>query len=137
MRNKSVERVLVLLAACSVCGCTGYSGTPHGVVAVETGNAHVALVFSDSDRAEIHRYYRQHLPPGLAKRETLPPGLRKQLVKRGSLPPGLGGERLPADLERRLGRLPAGYARLRIATDVVLLDENTHIILDVITDIGR
>ena len=29
------------------------------------------------------------LPPGLAKRDRLPPGLEKHLLKHGSLPPGL------------------------------------------------
>src|SRR4026207_2323497 len=29
------------------------------------------------------------LPPGLAKRQPLPPGLRSQLRERGELPPGL------------------------------------------------
>ncbi len=31
------------------------------------------------------------LPPGLAKRDELPPGLEKQLEKNGTLPPGLSG----------------------------------------------
>ncbi len=35
-------------------------------------------------------YYRNEgLPPGLAKREQLPPGLQKHVRERGSLPPGL------------------------------------------------
>ena len=137
MNNETIKRVLIILSACSVVGCAGYSTTPRGTVAVNTEHAHVALVFNDHDRTEIRRYYRQHLPPGLAKRETLPPGLRKQLVQRGSLPPGLSSERLPADLESRLGRLPSGYVRLRIATDVVLLDEKTRVILDVVSDINH
>ena len=33
--------------------------------------------------------YGQGLPPGLAKRDRLPPGLEKHLLKHGSLPPGL------------------------------------------------
>ena len=45
-----------------------------------------------------------HLPPGLAKKDRLPPGLEKQLVRNGTLPPGLQ-KRLypaPAELERCL-----------------------------------
>jgi hypothetical protein len=120
-----------------VLGCAGYTTAPRGTVAVQTENARIALVFSDNDRAEIRRYYRKHLPPGLAKRDTLPPGLRKQVVKRGSLPPGLRSAQLPDELNHRLSRLPAGYIRLRVAEDVILLDEHTRIILDVVTNISE
>ncbi len=41
------------------------------------------------------------LPPGLAKKDHLPPGLQKHLWKRGSLPPGL---------QKRLGPGPMYYA---------------------------
>ncbi len=34
-------------------------------------------------------YEGRGLPPGLAKRDQLPPGLEKHLLKHGSLPPGL------------------------------------------------
>ncbi len=34
-------------------------------------------------------YGGRGLPPGLAKRDRLPPGLEKHLLKHGSLPPGL------------------------------------------------
>jgi len=118
-------------------GCTGHSTTPRGAVSVQTENAHVAIIFNENDRAEIRRYYRKHLPPGLAKRESLPPGLRKQLVKRGTLPPGLRSAQLPTELNRRLSHLPDGYIRLRVATDVILLNEQTRVILDVVSDINN
>ena len=38
---------------------------------------------------EIHEWYRdhhEHLPPGLAKRDRLPPGLERQIVAHGFLP---------------------------------------------------
>src|SRR5229473_2627386 len=62
--------------------------------------------YKDHDREAIRRWYDDHqsnLPPGLAKRDQLPPGLEKQLVRCGTLPPGLQ-KRLqpcPEDLERR------------------------------------
>ncbi len=36
-------------------------------------------------------YYGRHdgLPPGLARKNRLPPGIQKHLLERGSLPPGL------------------------------------------------
>lgn len=136
LRCKRLCAAVIIFSAVSVLGCAGYTTAPRGTVAVQTENARIALVFSDNDRAEIRRYYRKHLPPGLAKRDTLPPGLRKQVAKRGSLPPGLRGVQLPDELNHRLSRLPEGYIRLRVAEDVILLDERTRIILDVVTNIS-
>lgn len=118
-------------------GCVMNGATTRGGVAVYGDRAYASIMFSDSDRMLIRRYYREHLPPGLAKREHLPPGLRKQLVRHGTLPPGLDGQYLPLDLDRHLSRLPSGYVRLRIATDVLLLDGRTRLILDTVQDIGR
>ncbi len=119
-----------------------------GSVAMHDGrtHTHVGVVFSDSDRHHIHNYYRERyhyyygakkhkgrkgLPPGLAKRQQLPPGL----AKHDRLPPGLYGYRLPHELDRRLSRTPAGVIRVRIGTSIVLMDESTRVVLDVIKDI--
>src|SRR5688572_7847659 len=61
------------------------------------------------------------LPPGLAKREQLPPGLQRQLAKNGKLPPGLEKKihPLPRDLELKLPRLPDGRKRIFIAGNVI------------------
>lgn len=95
------------------------------------------LVFSDRDQQVIRNYYSggRGLPPGLAKKGKLPPGLAKQLRRNGSLPPGLqkryGGEPFPAGLEEQLPKLPTGYSRIVIAGRAVLLDRN-HNVLDII-----
>ncbi len=74
------------------------------------------------------------LPPGLAKRDQLPPGLEKQLQKNGTLPPGLAKRDLPPDLEDRLGRPPEGYERTIVDNDVVLVEAATRKVVDIITD---
>ena len=76
----------------------------------------------------------KNLPPGLAKRRRLPPGLERQLYTNGSLPPGLEKRLhpLPLDLERRLPELPKGVVRVVIGVDVVLLDRNSNRILDIV-----
>lgn len=71
------------------------------------------------------------LPPGLAKRDTLPPGLAMQLERNGRLPPGLDGRALPEDLERRLPRR-VGTRRVILDNDVVLIEEGTRVILDIL-----
>ena len=129
--------LLVLIAASTLAGCANDRYRSQGGGAVRSDRAQVTIVFSDHDRAEIRRHFANQLPPGLAKRRQLPPGLSKQLATRGTLPPGLSGDRLPTELERRLSRLPDGYVRIRIATDVLLLDAKTRVILDMVRDVGR
>ena len=75
------------------------------------------------------------LPPGLAKKEQLPPGLQKQLARNGTLPPGLAKRELPADLESRLPPVPAGMERVIADTHVVLVEKASGIIRDIIEDI--
>ena len=73
------------------------------------------------------------LPPGLAKKDHLPPGLEKQLEKNGHLPPGLEKRDLPGDLVRKLpscSKKKSGCAI--VGDDVVLMDKTTDLILDVI-----
>ena len=92
--------------------------------------------YRDSDR-DLRGWYDEHannLPPGLAKRDRLPPGLERQLVRRGTLPPGLQ-KRLqpcPEDLERRLPPPPPECAHVLIGGHIVLLNRRTNIVLDIV-----
>ncbi len=94
-------------------------------------------VFTREERVLIPQWLRTHrsgLPPGLAKRDRLPPGLEKQLRERGTLPPGLQKrvQPLPPELERQLHDLPTGYRRVVIGGNVILMKENTAAIYDLI-----
>jgi len=74
------------------------------------------------------------LPPGLAKRDQLPPGL----AKRGNrLPPGLMKGDLPPDLENMLGEAPKNTERVIVDDDVVLVQKGTEVILDVLEGVIR
>ena len=133
----------VLLLACCVpvvTGCATTSGTTvsGGVLYGGPGVA-VDIRFTNDDRRIIRNHYergRKNLPPGLAKKEQLPPGLRKQIARKGHLPPGLEGDRLPADLEKQLSRIPDGHLRIRVGADIVLMNGESRLILDVIKDIA-
>ena len=93
-------------------------GSSDGVI---TGEEVLTGVISEIERRIIGRYYEnghyqggeqelakgkgkkkngknKGLPPGLAKRDHLPPGLQKHLDRRGTLPPGLAKRDLPPDL---------------------------------------
>ncbi len=100
------------------------------------GRAHGHERYSDHDRDQIRDWYRTHyssLPPGLAKRDRLPPGLERQLVVSGTLPLGLQKKMQPCppDLERMLPPPPSNYAHVVIGGNLVLLNRANFQIADV------
>lgn len=97
-------------------------------------------VFTTAERTIITRWFttnRSNLPPGLAKRETLPPGLEKQLRERGTLPPGLQKkiQPLPVELERQLSVLPTGYRRVVIGGNLIVMNPVTGLIYDIVRNV--
>lgn len=102
-----------------------------------TSGTHGRPGFSSQERGEIDRYFkanpgaRKQLPPGLAKKNKLPPGWQKKLAP---------GQRVPDDLwERRVDlpreiKLPVekGVIRVRIDDRVVKVAEKTREILDIL-----
>jgi hypothetical protein len=116
---------LILINACA-------EWSPSGGVLIRDNDTGIDIRFTYADKNIIRDYYRRNLPPGLAKRSTLPPGLQKQLQRKGSLPPGLSTEPLPYDLEHKLSRLPEGYIRVRIETNILIMRAATKEIFDVL-----
>ena len=97
-------------------------------------------IFTTQERTVITNWFvrnRSGLPPGLAKRETLPPGLEKQLRERGTLPPGLQKkiQPLPVELEHQLTALPTGYRRVVIAGNVIVMNPTTGLIYDIVRNV--
>ena len=149
--KKSHLMTVLLLATVTLSGCYVRPAGVHarGSVVINDGPVSIGVHFSDADRRHVYGYYEERyrhrhkekhghgrgkgkgLPPGLAKRDRLPPGL----AKRDRLPPGLSGERLPRSLERQLSPLPAGVVRIRIGSELVLMDERSRVVLDVMKDI--
>jgi len=71
------------------------------------------------------------------KSGELPPGLQKHIEKHGTLPPGLQKKQLPPGLAKRLGVTKSGLERLIVDNDVVLVEEATGIIIDIIKDVVK
>ena len=78
-----------------------------------------------------------NLPPGLAKRDKLPPGLQRQLQRNGTLPPGLQKrvQPLPFALEQQLPTITVGMRRVVLSGNVILLEVATARIVDLMRDV--
>lgn len=124
------------LAVLALGGCATNAITS-GRVVIQDDHSRVALSIGERDRAIIARYYERYrygkkVPPGLARRNGgLPPGL----AKRDRLPPGLEGRGLPQDLERELSPVPRGYVRVVLGRDIVLMESKTRVVIDIYRDI--
>ncbi len=119
-----------------------------------------SIVFSEIERRLVRDYYQggalrtpdaaarikaakpkrgpggnRRMPPGLANRDALPPGLARQLQTRGTLPPGLAKRDLPADLAGRLPIPAFGTQRVIVDNDVLLVQQATGLILDILEDV--
>jgi hypothetical protein len=102
--------------------------------------AGVIVVDRDGHVRVIREYARGgSLPPGLAKRESLPPGLRNQLRERGALPPGLQKHLVPvpAPLVTRLPPVPRHYQRYFAGDDLIVVDTRTNRIEVILRDVWR
>jgi hypothetical protein len=100
--------------------------------------AAVIAVDRDGHVRVIRDYARGgSLPPGLAKRESLPPGLRAQLRERGALPPGLQKRLVivPTSWNRRLPAVPTYYRRYFAGDDLIVVDTRTNLIVAILRDI--
>ena len=102
------------------------------------------LAFGKDNEKKIRDWFGnssnlQGLPPGLAKREELPPGLQKHLERNGTLPPGLQKriQPLPTKLESQLPKPAPGTKRVVVAGNVVLLEERSSKVLDIVRDVIR
>ena len=89
--------------------------------------------FSDRDRQIISECFvndRAGLPPGLAKKDRLPPGLERHLQRNGTLPPGLQKrvQPLPGACVARLPRLPRDWSRVVLSGRIILLDPGQRIV---------
>jgi hypothetical protein len=89
--------------------------------------------FNDSDREIIEGCVadmQSSLPPGLAKKDRLPPGLERQLHRNGTLPPGLRKRftPMPHECNLRLPRIPHSWARIIVSGRVILVDANLRIV---------
>ena len=112
---------LFMTAAALLAGCASQGSTTQG-----TDSS--GLKFSESERKTIEAFY------GGRRGGTLP----AQRAKPGDiLDSGQRPAKLPSDLLARLPDLPAPYTRLVLGADIILVNRDTHTILDVIPQIAN
>ncbi|GIK99395.1 MAG: hypothetical protein BroJett029_36040 [Alphaproteobacteria bacterium] len=135
-------RAVVLMLVLALGGAALPPGTP--AVAQEAPDV-VDIVFTEIEKRIIRAYYERAygewaeagkgknkgLPPGLARKGSLPPGLAKQLARNGTLPPGLA-KRLPSDLVPLLPLRPDWQDVVIVDDKVLLIRRATNLILDII-----
>jgi len=112
----------VSLAALALAGCAGQATQPGDTSGMR---------FSDAERKLIIGFYEQQ--------GALTAGRQKpaQRVKAGDkLDSGQRPTRLPDELTKLLAHLPDPYARLTLGADVILVNRNTHDVLDVIPQVA-
>jgi hypothetical protein len=109
-----------LIIASQLCGCAG-SGEKKAAATTP------AMSFSNAERDLILAYYgRKANPP--AGPATAKIGTR--------IEPGSRPQHLPSDLHSQLKVLPEPYTWYVLGTDVVLVNRNTHEILDVVPGVA-
>jgi len=147
---RTIATSLIFAATLSLGGCLDNLNLRQVGVRLGNDDARLVVAFSDDDRLIINRYYannrghtgkpgkgwkkrKKGMPPGLAKKNRLPPGL----AKKRRLPSGLDRTPLPAELERRLGPVPSGYLRAWVGGSIVLMNQDTEVVLDLVYDLGN
>ena len=96
--------------------------------------------FTKREITLIQNWFRtnqNNLPAWLAKNNTVPADLEKQLQKKATVPPGLQNslQPLPAALEKQLLPLPAGYRRVVVAGNVIVMNQVTRSIADIVRNV--
>ena len=154
-----MPRLLVVLAACLFLLAPSQNAVASETVLLAQSNTAIEKVFSDLERRVIREVLgaagvkdteviddqkdrggkkakkSKGAPPGLARRDRLPPGLEKQLQRNGRLPPGLEKKSLPRHLRTQLPAPLQGTERIIVGNDAVLIDKATNVVLDVIRDV--
>jgi len=115
--------VAAMLAASIVVNAEGQAHKGQASSSQLSGSVNV--VFSTNDVRVIREYYAPRY-------RALPPGLQKKYARTGQLPPGWQKKLQPLDpeVERHLVALPAGYRRGIVDGRAVIMDDRTHVVVD-------
>jgi hypothetical protein len=139
-RSVRIAIVVCILGLCCQPAAAQGRGRGRGQGKKQAKGEQAIVIDREAHIRVIREYGRSgSLPPGLAKRQALPPGLQKQLRERGELPPGLQKRlvAVPAPLLARLPPLPPYYDRYFAGEDLIVVDTRTHRIAAIIRDVWK
>jgi Ni/Co efflux regulator RcnB len=98
-----------------------------------------SVYFGDQQRNVIRNFYAEqyrsgNCPPGLAKMNNgcMPPGQARKWQVGRPLPSDVKAHDLPHNVIEQLGLPPAGHRFIRVASDVLLINEGSGLIIDAI-----
>lgn len=111
---------LILSMAALLAGCASQGTTT-------TSSSGSGMSFSEAERKTIERFYGK--TGGDLSNARVKPG---DVLDSGQRP-----AKLPSDLLAKLPDLPAPFTRYTLGTDVLLVNRDTHAILDVIPQVVR
>lgn len=95
-------------------------------------------VYASFTDAEIHLlrdFFRPgggNPPPSVSKKDASPASLVKQIRRGGTLPEEIKGEALPNDLAKQLPPAPKDYQRVLFHRWMLLVQEKSRLIVDVV-----
>ena len=123
MRSLILSVAAMLAASVVVVNAEGQAHKGHASSSQLSGS--VQVVFSTNDVRVIREYYAPRY-------RALPPGLQKKYARTGQLPPGWQKKVQPfePEVERHLVALPAGYRRGIVDGRAVIMDDRTHVVVD-------
>jgi len=123
MKRLVLSVAAMLAASIVVVNAEGQAHKGHASGTQLSGS--VQVVFSNEDVRVIREYYAPRY-------RALPPGLQKKYARTGQLPPGWQKKLQPLDpvVERRLVALPARYRRGIVDGRAVIMDDRTHVMID-------
>lgn len=115
-------------------------GKGHGSKHWDHDDDDVNVVIINNDRSRIRNYiyedYRDHCPPGLAKKHNgcMPPGqYKKRYVVGRPLPSYVVYEPVPEYVLYDLEPVPVGYQYVRVDRDVLLINMASKKVIDAVT----
>ncbi len=137
-RNTAILLACGILAACTAVAAPNERAERNGNEASEQ-RASQGHSFDAQQRSVVSQYFAQEYragrcPPGLEKKNNgcNPPGQVKQWERGQPLPSNVNWHALSQELERQLGRAPAGYRYATVDNNVLLLELGTQVVVDVI-----
>jgi hypothetical protein len=134
---KMFERLLAASLLCALVLAPAHASPRTDQVHPEivlASRAERAILFTGGDRQTVDAFFRRYGGNGDSEGNA---ARRDPLLIRDRLPQGAAVRPLPSALDAKLSPLPNGYARVIVGRDIVLLERNSHTILDIMRDVVR